>query len=558
MTSSNSFEVFKGGWDQLENAVFTDNEGSVNADSTSFFLKPDGRVAFVLHLLVVEEHPLTIPWDISTIQPAVNVFNITEDGNPLGLFFKDDGTKMFITGNGSRELFEYNLSSAWDISTAVFNNIKLDLSAIPGVDFASNCVFNTTGTLVFITTGQQLFSYILNDPWNAGSNTFTPTIFTPTPPIIVDCVAFKPEGEKMYIGHVAADVVHEFDLPSPFVIVGAVDTGKTLQLSSEAIVPKDIFWRSNGTQLFVLGTATQNIKKFHLESEWDISTASFFKNDFPLPLNNLPRSVHWQPDGLKMFELDSDADDITEYTATTRFNTSTLTAGSVFDVSNEQPSAQGFWWAAGGLKLFVVGNVKTVFEYTGTVPYSISDLGVNPTDSQVFVASGFGTPTGIFFSPDGLIMLVSSDNPENIHQWNLTAPFVLRDDLADADHTLDLSAGNIDPRDLFVKPDGLQMFLPSNVNDDVGRYLLTTPFSDPTNFDIRTAVFVDKLDIQPVIQNPQGISFNEDASQLFICDQALQIISTCDLSLEFNNSIITNLGEELITDTTTKDRLVYA
>lgn len=560
MTSSNSFQVFKGGWDQLENGVFTDNQGPVDSLSFSFFIKPDGMRVFVLHTGLVEEHPLTIPWDVSSILPAVSTFSVNpQDTSATGIFFKDDGTKMFITGSNNKKLFEYNLS-AWDVSTAVFNDVTLELSAIPVADTPTNCVFSTTGNIVFITTGVSVFSYILNNDWDAGSNTITPTDFTPAVPIKVDSIAFKPEGNKMYIGDISTTLVHEFDLSSPFIIVGAVDTGKILDVTNQTIDPRDIFWRSNGTQFFVLSTITNDITKYHLESQWDISTASFFKNDFVVG-GNLQRDVFWRQDGLKMFELDSGTQLITSYDATTPFNTSTLTTGFTFNVGTQQPIAQGMWWSSDGLKLFVVGNVRIVFEYTTNVPYSLdpADISTTPTDSFVLVAANFSNPTGIFFSPDGKIMLISADNPEEIiHQFNLTAPYVLPPDLTVADGRLVLPViDDVQPRDVFVKPDGLQMFIPTTGTDDIVRYVLTTPFGEnPITFDIETAKLADRLDVGPAVLNPQGISLSPDGKRLFICDLNLKIISTCDLLLEFNNSIITNLGEDLITNT--GDRLVYA
>ena len=41
-----------------------------------------------------------------------------EETNPGSLFFKSDGTKMYVTGTAGDDVNEYALSTAWDVSTA--------------------------------------------------------------------------------------------------------------------------------------------------------------------------------------------------------------------------------------------------------------------------------------------------------------------------------------------------------------------------------------------------------------------------------------------------------
>lgn len=562
MTSSNSFEVFKGGWAQNENAVFTENAGTLDSETFSFFIKPDGLTVFALHTTVVEEHPLTVPWDVATVQPEVNMFSITgQTTTAFGLYFKDDGTKMFINGAPEEELFEYDLSTPWDITTAVFNSVSLDLSAVPVSDIIRNCVFSQDGDFAFITTGTSLFSYALDTDWDAGSNTTSPVIFTPDAPILVDSVAFKSEGQKMYIGHSIMDEVHEFDLVSPYNIAGAIDTGKVLDTSTESIKPDDIFWRSNGTELFVLGTATLDTKKFHLESQWDISTASFFNND--LLVAEQPRAIYWKPDGTKMFELDLTIDTVRAYDITvdgTPFNTNTLTElNDTFEIEDDEFPV-GIFWSNDGLLLFVAGiqNDK-IYRYVTTVPFSIKPGDINSVPDQQFEIIGTNAPTGLWFSPDGNILLISaSDTPRHIFQYTLPNPYDISGEGAPT-KTLDIPlALDINPRDLFLKPDGLQMFLPSIINDSVARYVITTPLVPKEGYDIETAVLTDEFFIPASVGDPfpSGISLNNDGTKMFISDVTERKIFTFDLSLEFNNSIITNLGEDLITNA--GDRLVYA
>ena len=40
------------------------------------------------------------------------------EGTPTGITFKPDGTKMYITGSGADKILQYNLTTAFDITSA--------------------------------------------------------------------------------------------------------------------------------------------------------------------------------------------------------------------------------------------------------------------------------------------------------------------------------------------------------------------------------------------------------------------------------------------------------
>jgi len=43
-----------------------------------------------------------------------------QDGNPVGLTFKPDGSQMYVAGEGNANVYQYSLSTAFDVSTASF------------------------------------------------------------------------------------------------------------------------------------------------------------------------------------------------------------------------------------------------------------------------------------------------------------------------------------------------------------------------------------------------------------------------------------------------------
>ena len=73
----------------------------------------------------VYEYNLSTPWLVSSaVYNSVNFSPGTQDTDPVAVSFKPDGTKMYILGNTNDRIYEYNLSTPWLVSSAVYNNIS--------------------------------------------------------------------------------------------------------------------------------------------------------------------------------------------------------------------------------------------------------------------------------------------------------------------------------------------------------------------------------------------------------------------------------------------------
>lgn len=67
----------------------------------------------------VYQWTLSTAWDVSTgTYASLSKSVTTEDTNPRSIVFKSDGTKMFMAGDDNNSIRQYALSTAWNISTA--------------------------------------------------------------------------------------------------------------------------------------------------------------------------------------------------------------------------------------------------------------------------------------------------------------------------------------------------------------------------------------------------------------------------------------------------------
>ena len=103
---------------------------SDNATPAGIHFNTDGTKVFVVGTNDTEdevnEYSLTTAFDISTTQAITRRLGIgtTELGAPMadlhpyGITFNGDGTKLYISGNQNNKIFELDLGSAFNISSA--------------------------------------------------------------------------------------------------------------------------------------------------------------------------------------------------------------------------------------------------------------------------------------------------------------------------------------------------------------------------------------------------------------------------------------------------------
>ena len=120
----------------------------------------------------VYEYTLTTAWDLSTASYSGNSFSVgTQDGTPNGIQVKPDGTSFYIMGDGSNRAWQYNMSTAYDITTAV-----VDGSVVIAQDSTPYGILIADDGLSFTMSGNsndKLFSYNLTTAWDISTATYS-------------------------------------------------------------------------------------------------------------------------------------------------------------------------------------------------------------------------------------------------------------------------------------------------------------------------------------------------------------------------------------------------
>jgi sugar lactone lactonase YvrE len=260
---------------------------------------------------------------------TLNSFSVAaEEISPNGLFFKPDGTKMYVIGSAGDDVNEYNLSSAWDISTASY---------------------------------LQNFSVAAQE-------------------IVPQGLFFKPDGTKMYVIGSAGDDVNEYNLSSAW----DISTASYLQnfsVAAQETVPTGLFFKPDGTKMYVIGTAGDNVNEYNLSSAWDISTASYLQNFSVAAQETFPQGLFFKPDGTKMYVIGSIGDDVNEYNLSSAWDISTASYLQNFSVAAQETVPQGLFFKDDGTRMYVIGSdTDFVFAYPLSTAWNISTISFDTWD----------------------------------------------------------------------------------------------------------------------------------------------------------------------------------
>jgi DNA-binding beta-propeller fold protein YncE len=237
---------------------------------------------------------------------------VDRDVTSTGLFFKPDGTEIYICGYDQDFISRYTLSTAWDITTVSFTSVK-DISVY---DTQPMAIFiKSDGTSVYVTgnEGNDINQFTMTTPWDVTTLTFVQVKSVSAQTTQPRGVFFKPDGLKMYVTETAGEVF-EYSLSTAWDISTATYTqffDASVPDSGQVWASRGIFFRDDGTRMFVhgnestsgtgLGTGT---KQFQLSTPWDISTATYTKFKYTGDLGGSQYGPVFKTDGLKMYNIE--------------------------------------------------------------------------------------------------------------------------------------------------------------------------------------------------------------------------------------------------------------
>ena len=347
-------------------------------------LNSDGSKLFMAKQYgTVQEYILSTPYDISTMSLNYTLNVVSDD---YGIYFSNDGLILYVVGEDTKKISQYNLSTAFDLSTASNSGNSFTLGSE-----ASNCMdvtFSTNGDkMLVMSPWNGIWEYNLSIPFNISTAVFAGSDkgFDPgTQEADAYGMAFNTNGDKFYI--VGADKkVYQYEITASVDFAengtgtvtdadandgdgGADNSGITYSLTS-----------GGDNDLFNINQ-TSGVITFKSAPDWENPGDSDTDNVYEITViaNDGSASNNISNQDVSITVTDVEENYLASVTtqAVSSISTTTATAnGTISDLGFPNPTAHGVCWNTTGTPTILNGVVNNgAASATGAFTASMSSL----------------------------------------------------------------------------------------------------------------------------------------------------------------------------------------
>jgi len=549
-------------------------QGNINTDPSmvqygGIFISPDGTKLYFTDPdytnSAILQYNMSTAWAVNTMSLATKK-TVTNAylRVPKGIFFSQDGTKMFlctvnfnIDANGVLHLVRMTLSTAWDLSTAGTapdTNQYIDMSNVTSNGAARITgagQINSDGTkIVFVNSVPSSPEFVLielSTPYDLTTATFTD--YSPPGGTGYGNGAFVIQnGLKAYLksGSTSQNFYHEYDIGelakvpynqySPALTNssnGQINSSTWLDINSmtadETKNDGDIFYAvsTDNRTSWGVAKASDGVRKIARNNSgtwqynndsgttvtvgFDIANASYDSKSLNASgYETFLRGVDISSDGQHLIITGSTSDDLHYYTLSTAFDVSTASYVNKIDPHGTVPTSCRF--SSTGHKVFICdGNTYKVESFDLSTAYDLSTASSGTTSTALTTVSS-NAQTTVFdfnFNNDGTKMFSIDRNGYKIHEYTLSTAW----DITNLTY-VDAYTFTAYSESFAFSSDGTKLFiLNQSGNDKVELHNLSVAF------DISTASISSPLvsyDVSSQDNTSYGICFGNNGQKMYI------------------------------------------
>jgi hypothetical protein len=211
----------------------------------------------------INEYTLSTGFDVSTAT-FVDSFSVSAQASqPRGVAFNTDGTKMYVVSDttGVRFVYQYTLSTGFDVSSASYASLSFDVSSQD--TSPQDLSFNTDGTKMFVVgdTNDSVYEYSLSTGFDVSTASYTRLYSVASQDTSPRGLVFNSDGTKMFFVGVQNADVYEYSLSTAFNLSSVSYVGN-FSISSQEVNPQAIAWNSNGSKMFIVGLSGADVNEY--------------------------------------------------------------------------------------------------------------------------------------------------------------------------------------------------------------------------------------------------------------------------------------------------------
>jgi hypothetical protein len=291
--------------------------------------------------------------DVAYLQSTTTA---TYETAPADVSFSPDGLQMYVLGDTGNDITYYTLSSAWDISTASYVS-QFQVGTPTGETNPSGMYFKPDG-LKFWMVGyltDKVYQFSMSSSWDMSSASYDSVSFSvDTQEATPAAIYFRPDGKQMYVMGTTGDDVNIYNLSTAWDITTAVYS-TVFSVAGQESGPNGLFFSSDGYRMYVIGTTGDDVNVYRLGVAWDVTTAVYRVN-YSISAEANPTGVYWRADGLKMYTIGSTLDAVREYDVVVPWELNTVAVDTFASFYSQVKPASGnpitalredgFWYGA--------------------------------------------------------------------------------------------------------------------------------------------------------------------------------------------------------------------
>ncbi|MDT7830920.1 Calx-beta domain-containing protein [Flavobacteriaceae bacterium S356] len=248
------------------------NVGSQESSPFSMLFNNNGTTLYVIgtNSDKIHAYPLPIPYDVSSYAGGTSeALDVSQqEMSPQDMLFNDDGTTLYVLGDVGNDITAYPLDTAYDISSYTSGtSVALDVSAQE--TSLRSMLFNDDGTILYVmgSSGDDINAYPLPTPYEISSYSTGTSVALNVDAQDSNPIAmlFNDDGTILYVMGQAGNDINAYPLDTPYDISSYTSgTSIVLNVGAQDAAPSAILFNDDGTILYMIGYINNEIHAYPL------------------------------------------------------------------------------------------------------------------------------------------------------------------------------------------------------------------------------------------------------------------------------------------------------
>ena len=278
----------------------------------------------------------------------------------------------------------------------------------------------TLAASTLYVAGKQIISNVLTSNtmvYNGKSLDISAQEAAPGGPFI------SPDGIYLYVMGASGNDLTAYQMSTPWEISTATHIGQSVSLAAQNGNPYNVFFDPTGKKMWMIGSVLTNnavaVYEYDLSIPWNIFSNSLTYSQSNLNVtssNNAPRQIYWKPDGTSLFLVGTGTgtytDSVMEFAAATPWTIADMsnTVVSSLSVAAQDTNPLGLNFTNDGSTMLITGDTgNDITVYDLSEPWTITSARYRTQYSLPNLVSNITVPVGSYLKPDGSALYVTND-----------------------------------------------------------------------------------------------------------------------------------------------------